>query len=140
VVSAHERGGWAVGAVLVMAALLAGCGDDGSAGDDGHASGCRSAEGGQVTVVADDIAWDVDCLEAPAGAPLTIVIDNQDDGVPHNMHVKDAPGGPKTDLEAGPVTQELDVTLDAGDYEFVCDIHPNMVGTLTMAEADPADP
>jgi plastocyanin len=58
------------------------------------------------------------------------VIDNQDDGVNHNLHLTDAPDEPATDLEAGPRVQELEVRLPAGDYEFVCDLHPTMVGTL----------
>ena len=124
--------------VAVALAALAGCGDD-----DGGSAGsgeCRRGEDGRVTIVAKGIAWDTDCLEAPAGEPLTIVVDNQDRGVPHNIHLTDATDEPETELEDGPVVQELDVTLDAGSYEFVCDVHPNMVGTLRMTEANPADP
>ena len=50
----------------------------------------------------------------------------------HNVHLPDAPGSPATELEPGPVTQELDVDLAAGSYEYLCDLHPNMVGTLTV--------
>lgn len=117
-------------AVAAAAALLAGCGDDGAS----EAADCRAAEGGEVTIVAEDIEWDASCLQAPSGAPLTILVDNQDDGIAHNLSL-DAPGDPETELETGPVTQELEVALDAGSYEFVCDIHPNMVGTLRMVEA-----
>jgi hypothetical protein len=125
--------------VLVAVTALAACGDDGGGGGAPEA-GCRAAEDGAVTVAAAGIAWDVDCLEARADEALTITVDNQDDGVQHNLHLTDAPGDPATELEPGPVTQELDVTLPAGDYEFVCDIHPNMVGTLRVADANPAAP
>lgn len=131
----HRLARWAVFASA--AALLVACGDD---DDTAGSGGCRAAEGGEVTIVAKNIAWDTDCLEAPAGEPLTIIVDNQDRGLPHNIHLTDAPGGPKTELEPGLVTQELEVTLDAGSYQYLCDIHPNMVGTLTMTEANPADP
>src|SRR5690606_39969206 len=97
-----------------------------------------AAEDADVTIAADNIAWDVDCLTAPAGEPLTIVVDNRDDGVKHNIAFNDAPGEPSTDLEAGPVTQELTVDLPAGDHDFICDIHPNMTGTLRLAEPEPA--
>jgi plastocyanin len=108
---------------------LAACGDDGSASTTSGA--CKTATDGEVTLVADDIRWDTDCLEAPAG-DLRIIVDNQDDGVNHNVHLPDAPGSPASELELGPSRQELDVTLDAGSYEFICDIHPNMLGTLTV--------
>jgi plastocyanin len=117
-------------AVLAVAALLvAGCG--GTDGDDPDGGGCRAAVDGRVTLVADDLRWDTDCLESAAG-PLTIVVDNRDDGQNHNLHLPDAPGSPATDLHQGPSQQSLDVDLAPGAYEFVCDIHPNMVGTLTV--------
>jgi len=116
--------------ILAAAGLLAACGDTGESGPT-TTVGCKVATDGRVTLVADDIRWDTDCLEATPG-DLTIVVDNQDDGVNHNLHLPDAPGSPATELEPGPSQQELDVTLDAGSYEFICDIHPNMVGTLTV--------
>jgi plastocyanin len=105
--------------------------DDGTTTSTGGGDGCRDAEDGAVALVAQDTQWDVDCLRAPPGA-LTIEVDNRDDGVNHNVHLPDAPGSPATELELGPTTQTLDVDLEAGAYEYVCDIHPNMVGTLTV--------
>ena len=84
-----------------------------------------------MSLVADDLQWDTDCLRAPPG-PLTIEVDNRDDGQNHNVHLPDAPGSPATELAPGPSRQELEVDLASGAYEFVCDIHPNMVGTLTV--------
>ena len=84
-----------------------------------------------MTLVAKDLEWNSDCLQAPAGA-LTIVVDNQDDGENHNLHLPTAPDSPATDLTQGPSTTELGVTLEAGTYEFICDIHPNMAGTLMV--------
>lgn len=118
---------------LLLAAgtlTLTACGDTGRSAPP-TTVGCKDAVDGRVTLVAEDNRWDTDCLRAPAG-PLTIVVDNRDDGGNHNVHLPDAPGSPATELEQGPSTQELDVTLDAGGYEFVCDLHSNMVGTLTV--------
>jgi plastocyanin len=117
-------------ATAALVSALSACG-----GSDGSAStttvGCKDASGGRVTLVAKDIRWDTDCLRAGPG-PLTIEVDNQDDDVNHNLHLPDAPDSPATELEPGPVTQELAVDLTAGSYEYVCDLHPNMVGTLTV--------
>jgi plastocyanin len=119
--------------VAVVAISLAACGGD---DDPAPATGaCHEAADGQVEIAAVDVAWDTDCLQGPADEPLTIVVDNRDEGVNHNLHLTDAPGEPTTDLEPGPVTQELVVTLPAGEHRFVCDIHPNMVGTLELEAA-----
>jgi len=121
--------------LVVLAAaivVLSACGGTGGDGGDGQtAGGCKDASDGRVTLVADDLQWDTDCLRAPAGA-LTIEIDNRDSGQNHNVHLPDAPGSPATDLEKGPTTQELDVELEPGSYQYVCDLHANMVGTLTV--------
>lgn len=113
---------------------LAACGDDGGGGASGD---CLDGTSGEVTIVAEDIAWDADCIDAVADDTLVITVDNQDDGVLHNLHLRDAPGEPATELEKGPVTQTLEVDLPEGDYDYVCDIHPNMLGTLRMAAANP---
>ena len=114
--------------LLAAAALVAaGCGSD----DDG--SGLSSEpvpDDPDVVIVAESMAFDPDEVEVAAGEPVTIVIDNRDEGVNHNIHVEDAPEPNKTQLELGTSRQALTVTLPAGDYEFVCDIHPNMRGTL----------
>jgi plastocyanin len=117
-------------APVVLALALGACGGSDASGPT-PTVGCKDAQGGRVTLVADDVRWDTDCLRAAPG-PLTIEVDNRDVDVNHNVHLPDAPGSPATDLEAGPVTQELAVTLAAGSYEFICDLHPNMVGTLTV--------
>ena len=116
--------------------LLAACGSTDDSGDGSSGGECKDADGGRVTLVADDLRWDTDCLRAPAGA-LTIEVDNRDDGQNHNVHLPTAPGAPATDLEQGPSRQELDVDLTPGSYEYICDIHPNMVGTLTVEAANP---
>ena len=126
-------------ATLVVLAGAAACGDDGY-GDggpiDGRPSGsCPSVDAGGLTLVARESAWEPDCAEVVAG-PLMIVIENEDDGVNHNVHLPSAPGDPATDLQVGPSRQELEVDLEPGDFEYVCDLHPAMVGTLTVVAAN----
>ena len=78
-------------------------------------------------------------MQVAAGKPFEIFFENQDAGIPHNVaiHV----GGPgcvgaelwKGAIFAGVATQTYDVpALAAGSYAFVCTVHPNMVGTLTV--------
>ena len=117
-------------AALVSVVAISACGDDGGSATT-TTVGCKDAEDGRVTLVAVDLRWDTDCLRAEPG-PLTIEVDNGEEGVNHNVHLPDAPGSPATELEPGPVTQELAVDLAAGSYEYLCDLHPNMVGTLTV--------
>lgn len=83
------------------------------------------------------LKFDKSELTAAADA-ITIVFDNQDAGIPHNISVhegNDATGKTlgKTDLEAGPMKQELKLDLAAGSYFFQCDVHPTtMKGAITV--------
>jgi hypothetical protein len=92
-----------------------------------------------LDIVAIGIAWDPTCLVAPAGEAFTVNVDNQDAGTQHNFNLLTEQGGDSigaTEVEAGPVQQTLDVEpLDAGDYFFLCDVHPTMEGTLAVVEA-----
>ena len=114
-----------VGALLVLG--LAACGSDSDTG----ASGSGELPPGDVVITADNIAWDTDSLEAPADTDFTIVIDNKDEGVQHNLDIKETEF--KTELETGVSAQVLQINLPAGEYDFICDLHPNMAGTLTVS-------
>lgn len=104
--------------------VLAACGSDSdSAGGE--------LPPGDVVITADNIAWSTASLEAPADQDFTIVIDNQDEGVQHNLDIKDTEF--KTELVAGVSAQVLRINLSAGEYDYVCDLHPNMTGTLTVS-------
>jgi mono/diheme cytochrome c family protein/plastocyanin len=91
----------------------------------------------QLSITAQGTAWNTPFLSAIAGQPLTITVQNNDDGVAHNWHLTEGaePGGDDvatTDIENGVVTQTLDFgPLTAGDYYYVCDVHPQMEGVLT---------
>lgn len=114
--------------VLVAAAgVLVACGGAGGA----EPSSEPVPDDPDAVVVAEDMAFDPDRVRVPAGEPVTIVIDNRDDGVNHNIHVEGAAGPNRTQLRRGVSQQALTVTLEPGEYDFVCDIHPNMTGALT---------
>lgn len=97
------------------------------------------AAGGTILeLVAVSSVFDVTELEAPAGQ-ITIKLDNQDAGILHNVAVfqgDDASGElmGATDLESGPIQQELTLDMQPGEYFYQCDAHPTtMKGTLTVS-------
>ncbi len=98
-----------------------------------------AAAGAAVTLqlTASGVAYDKTDLAAPAGTPFQIVFTNNDAGIPHNVsiHAGSADGAEvfKGDIFSGTATRTYDVpALPAGTYAFVCSVHPNMVGTLTV--------
>jgi plastocyanin len=117
--------------LLVVAALaavaFAGCGDDGSGGE-------RAAVGGDgsVTIVADRLQFDVETVTAPVGS-VEFTLINRDEGIPHNLAITGDGVDESTELEKGPVTQQLTVEfVGPGTYTFVCEIHPAMKGTVEI--------
>ncbi len=115
-----------------------------SAAPSGSASGAPSAapsgDTGAAVVLrisAQGIAYDTNALEAPANTAFQIVFTNNDAGIPHNVAIhRDAPTGPEVwqgEIFSGVDTRTYDVpALPAGTYGFVCTVHPNMTGTLTV--------
>jgi plastocyanin len=74
-------------------------------------------------------------LSAPADAAFQIEFDNQDAGIPHNIEIKGPDGASvfKGETFNGAAVKVYDVpALAAGDYAFICTVHPNMVGTLKV--------
>jgi plastocyanin len=91
--------------------------------------------GATLRIAAQNIQFDTDHLEAPAGQAFVLEFDNNDPGVPHNIEIKDATGASsfKGEIITGPATASYQVpALAAGTYMFLCDVHPTMTGTLTV--------
>ena len=125
-----RRSALALGGGALTAVILAACGGDGD--DSGDTAAGDDEAITEFRIVAENIAWDLDRVVVPAAREVTATIDNRDRGILHNLHIK-SPGDPKTDLEKGPVTQTLRFTVELpGSYEFVCDAHPNMTGTVEV--------
>jgi plastocyanin len=88
-----------------------------------------------INLIAKGMAFDQKTLSVPAGASVTIIFDNQDAGIPHNVSVyQNLPGGSTKpvfigDVIKGPasITYKFTAPATPGDYYFVCDIHPQIM-------------
>jgi len=94
------------------------------------------AEAPVLKVSAANIAFDTHGLEVAAGQPFKIEFTNNDD-VDHNVGIwKDDEEIFRGDEFSGPgeTMTYLINGLEAGEYTFICDVHPGpaMTGTLTV--------
>ena len=90
---------------------------------------------GGTPITALNIAFTESSVNAPAGKAFTILFDNQDASVPHDVYIKDGSGTQvfAGSIVTGPGTTTYDVpSLAAGSYTFFCSIHSNMTGTLVV--------
>ena len=110
-----------------------------SPGGPAGSPAASAAAGASVALqlTAAGIAYDKTDLAAPADTPFQIVFTNNDAGIPHNVSIRQGSAtGPevfKGEIFSGTGTRTYAVpALPAGTYAFVCSVHPNMVGTLTV--------
>ena len=124
-------------AVIALVALMAACGSSTNTGDggDGTGGGTVAVTDGVVELSAADLAFDANVIQATAGEAFTINFTNND-AAPHNVAVYTEEGGEEIvlgDVINGGETAEVEVpALDAGEYFFVCDIHPDMTGSIVV--------
>ena len=86
----------------------------------------------QVAAV-ESIRFDTDAIEAPAGEDFCIELTN-DDTVPHDIGIVETDFN-GDDVAPGETITYLIPAMEAGDYTFICTLHPTqMVGDLSVAE------
>ena len=117
--------------LLALAAVLAAC-SGASAAPEATSQPPAGGTGDAVSVVAKDIAFQPTEVSVKAGSPVAISFDNQD-SAPHNIAISDANG---QSVFKGEIVSSKKVTynvpaLAAGAYTFICEVHPNMKGTIT---------
>ena len=126
--------------IIALGLLLVACSTAGETIAPGESA--DSSGGGTVAVVdgvveltAADLSFDASVIQAPAGEAFTIRFTN-DDSAPHNVAVYVEEGG--DEIVLGDIIdpgQSVDVevpALDAGEYFFVCDLHPEMNGVVVV--------
>jgi plastocyanin len=111
--------------MLASVALLgAACGGGGESG-----GGDSGGEGGGTTtdtVTMVDNAFEPSDPAVESGSTVNLVNEGQ---AAHTFTLDDG----SIDEQIAPGAEaSVDITLDAGSYEFVCSFHPEMTGTLTV--------
>ena len=96
-----------------------------------------SANANVVSISALGVKYEQDSVTAPAGTAFQIAFENKDPGTPHNVTIHQG-GATGTEVFKGEVfngvaTKTYDVpALTAGQYSFLCTVHPTMIGTMTV--------
>jgi plastocyanin len=131
-----RRRGAIVSLTLSIAFVMAACGGTTESSSDSAGGGTIAVVDGIAQLSADDLEFDAGTITAPAGQPFTIAFSNLD-SVPHNFSVYVEEGGDV--IAEGNIinegeTDEVEIDgLSAGEYFFVCDLHPGeMTGTLVV--------
>jgi glucose/arabinose dehydrogenase/plastocyanin len=107
-------------------------------GQTGNMTPTPTAAGTTVNIVAQDFAFDTETITVPAGAEVTMVFDNQDQGIPHNVAVYDSSLRSEQifvgDIITGPAETTYTFTApeEPGTYYFQCDVHPDMNGDFIV--------
>jgi len=131
-----------IGAAVLQSGIFATDQANGGSGAPGPSGGTASgapppASGpvADVNVEAKGVAFVEKTWIGPAGKPFTIAFANGDAGTPHNVALIDGSGATvfSGKVFSGVATQVYEVpALAAGDYKFVCVVHPPMTGIATL--------
>ncbi len=101
------------------------------------ATTAAAPSGASVTLTAQGIAFDKKTLTLKANSNVVLHFDNKD-ALPHNVHVSTQEGdNGQTLLQEAPFTGPKAVdwrfsTGPPGTLYFMCDVHPNMKGTINV--------
>jgi plastocyanin len=118
---------------LAMAALASACTPT-ALGDDRPPA---SLDPSSPTLVAEGFAFDRTELDVPANRPFVLVFENRD-AASHNVSIY-ADGAHRDRrfegvLFGGPGIRWYPVpALAPGTYDFLCDLHPSMIGRLVAS-------
>jgi plastocyanin len=123
--------------LMLATAVIAGCGGNdktteppaGQTGADGGTGSAQETAEGTVGISMKNIAFSPDKQTVKVGQK--VVWTNQDDV----QHDADAASGAEFETDLIGKGGTVEYTPDkAGTIEYVCSVHPNMKGTLTVQE------
>ncbi|MEQ8719049.1 MAG: cupredoxin domain-containing protein [Acidimicrobiales bacterium] len=127
------RTGLLIATVVLGGIVGTACGGDDTSVTDTPVDDDTTPADQEITLVAENIAFDAETITVTAGREVTITFENRD-SIAHNLRIVGPDGDFATEVASGPVTQQLTFTIDEpGRYEFRCDVHPaQMSGTLIV--------
>ena len=125
--------GYLVAGLLGFA--LAACG--GGGGDTGGTGGTGATGGGNTvaigTATGATLEFNPKTATAPANTQVSLTFTNNSDSLPHNLVFQEGIQAKTSDQVAPGKNETISFTTPgAGDYKFVCTLHPGMEGTLTV--------
>lgn len=89
----------------------------------------------EITIGTDsgaELKFDPPEISVPAGADVRLTFENRST-VPHNLTFQGPPNVATAMIVAAGTSETLEFTApDAGEYAFVCTLHPGMGGTLVV--------
>ena len=117
--------------LVALAAVLAAC-SGASAAPATQAPASGAPAGDAVSITAKDLKFVPTQVSVKADKAFSIDFDNQD-SAPHNVKISAASGA---EVFKGEIVSSSKVVypvpaLAAGTYTFICEVHPDMKGTIT---------
>ena len=116
--------------LLALAAVLAACSGATAAAPTPAAP--AGDPGDSVMIVAKDLKFAPTAVAVKADTAFDLVFDNQE-GAPHNIAISNASGASvfKGEIVSNSKATYAVPALPAGTYGFICEVHPDMKGTIT---------
>jgi cytochrome c oxidase subunit II len=100
---------------------------------------CPVSTSTSLSITAQNISWNTDCIAVQADTPFSISVVNDDAGIDHNFSIYTNPTAQKRVIPdlgkfPGVATQTYQIdALPPGRYYFQCDVHgPAMSGTFLV--------
>ena len=118
--------------LVALAVVLAACSSASSAPGTTSQAPAGSPSGDAVSIVAKDLKFAPTAVSVKADKAFAIAFDNQE-GAPHNIAISSASGASvfKGEIVSSTKATYAVPALPAGTYGFVCEVHPDMKGTIT---------